>query len=435
MDDITPQYNQAPSEQDVRKKKIRNIILLVILILLVLGGIYFLYAYLTKGKTSTDVGTFPVGGNTIGTGISDIISGGTGGKGAGTAGEAVAPRLIEIYKGPLAGYTLLANGYTVRGFDKEKGRLVEININTGVSKIVSDQPILQVHDALFLTDNNVILRSLDNRDTIKTRLYTISEQQGSEFPLLLSAPIGLADNVLEYAASPNEQKVVLVIKDPLGANIDVLDVATQKLVRQATLPLSEWIPTITNNGTVYLSAKASRFAKSGTYRVEKGGLVLSVKGNTGQTTLLSPEGDVAYSAALFGDQFTAELRESTPDSLSDPTVLPFASIAEKCAWGSDSLVIYCGASDVVYQNTPDDWYKGITHSSDSLRLYDLSTHTEKFLVNPVNFKTSIDMITLLPTQTAVYFKNKTDDHLWMYKLDSSTTTNGTSTAGETTINE
>ncbi|HXK37779.1 MAG TPA: hypothetical protein VJ579_01810 [Candidatus Paceibacterota bacterium] len=435
MDDITPQLNQAPSEQDIRKKKIRNILLLSILILLVLGGIYFLYIFLTKGKVAPEGGTFPIGGNVIEQGASDIPKGESPTQGSGSGVGVEAPKLIEIYNGPLAGYTILPNGYTIRGFDRAKGRLVEININTGVAKVMSDQPILQVHDGIFLSDASLILRSLDNRDTIKTRLYTIVEQQGNEYPLTLNGPIALADNILEYAASPNKQKVVLVIKDPLGANIDVLDVATQKLVRQATLPLTEWIPAITNNGTVYLSAKASRYAKSGTYRIEKGGLVLSVKANTGQTTLLSPEGDVAYSAALFGDQFTAEIRESTPDSSRDPTILPFAAIAEKCAWTSDTTILYCGASDIVYQNTPDDWYKGITQSSDSLWLYNLPTHTEKFLVNPVNFKTSIDMVSLLPTQTAVYFKNRTNDHLWMYKLNGTAVQTSSETGAETTITE
>jgi hypothetical protein len=435
MDDITPQYVEPTTGNEQRKKNIRNILLLVIAILLVLGGIYVVYGMLNKGKTSTSGGVaFPTGGNIIQTGVSEVgqptTSGGTGAENQGVA----TPKLRELYKGPLAGYTLLSDDYTILGFDRLKGRLVEINTNTGISNIVNDQPILQVHDALFLGDSGLILRSLDNRDVIKSRLYTITKQSGADFPLMLSEPIELSDDILELAASPDQKKVVIVIKDPLGANIDVLDVASQKLTRQATLPIAEWMPTIQNDGTVYLSAKASRFAKSGTYRVSNGTLILSIRGNTGQTTLLSPMGDVAYSAALYGDQFTAQLSVPDPSSLLDPTILSFATIAEKCAWAKTGDAIYCGAPDVVYPNTPDDWYKGITHSSDSLREFDLVAHKEIFLVNPVTYKATIDMVNLLPANNAIYFKNKTDEHLWSYQLDVNSTSSQSNTSTTTQNN-
>lgn len=439
MDDNTTQQGNGlrplPSLDTQDKRRAFAIVTgigLVILLIIVL--LYVLFRKPSTPKLQNPA--FPIAGN-VNNQVPINNQGGENNGASPSNGGVAGPlqKLVELYKGPVAGYTLLDDGKTIRAFDREKGRLVEIDTTSGAATIVSDQPILQIHDATFLADQKIILRTLDTNETIKSTLYTIGPSGAAETPLSLQSPVALSDDILELAPSEDGSKVVFVIKDPLGADIDVLDVTTQSLTRATTLPIDEWLPMITDDGTIYLSAKASRFASTGTYKVVNKHLVMVVAGATGQTTSVAPNATAAFDSWIDATGFHSDLRGTTVDTQAENPNISFTTIAEKCAWTRDSLKFYCGVPLGIGNTAPDDWYLGVYRFSDALQSYDVQTGNEDYLVNPETQKVQIDMIDLLPSSFAVFFKNKPDEHLWMYRLttaDTSASQNAASSTGTTT---
>lgn len=428
MDDFTPQYNQAPTvntNTDARKKKIMLVAGIALVLIFIIVLIYFLV--LRKPAQTTPAGeTFPVGGNTQ-TSEQPINNAGlgTGTEGGGRVTTPELKKLVELYKGPVAGYELLPDGRTIRLFDRTLGRLVEVNANSGTAVTVSDQPILTIHDATFLANNKLILRGVDDSGVIKSTLYTITETSNTAAPLSLSTPVALADNVLEIATSPDGTKAILLIKDPLGANIDQLDTETQTLSRKGTLPLTEWIPSITTDGTIYLSAKASRYAKSGTYELRNKKLVMSIPAGVAQTANISPSGVIAYVSGSYGGVFSADVRDPNILSTIEGAAVPFVTLGEKCAWTRDEKALYCAVPNTRGTGFPDDWYLGVMHSSDTMHRFNFNTNADEFLFNPSAFGAVIDMMNITPSPNAVFLKNRADEHLWMYRLTTSTGTENT----------
>ncbi len=432
MADFIPQYNQAPTPAENRtpEKQKRILLLTGITVVALLIGILAYFLIFKKSPTTPPAGeTFPVGGNVITQEQPTVIQGGETQPTTQAPGqEQGVQKLVELYKGPVAGYTVLRDGRTIRLFDRTLGRLVEVSTTNYSSTTVSDQPILGIHDATFVGEDKLIVRGIDGNGNIKTTLYTIDQTGDSNAPLSLDNPIALADNVLELAASQDASKVVLVIKDPLGANIDVLDIATQTLKRKGTLPLSEWIPSITNDGTIYLSAKASRFAMSGTYKLSNKQLIMSIPAGIAQTTAIAPSGSIAFVSGSYGNIYSSQLRD--PDILSnvEASDVPFVTIAEKCSWSSDENDLYCGVPNTRGTTYPDSWYLGENHFSDMLERYDLTKGENTVLLNPEAYKLKLDIVDITPSAYAVFMLNNQDKHLWMYRLFDTTTTSSTSSA-------
>lgn len=97
---------------------------------------------------------------------------------------------------------------------------------------------------------------------------------------------------------------------------------------------------------------------------------------------------------------------------------------EKCAFSTDSTLLFCG-----YSNTerdmefPDNWYRGEKKFSDEIWETNLETKETKLLVNPYESSgREIDIINLHKGTNALYFVNKNDQTLWVYDLDGSQTT-------------
>ena len=99
--------------------------------------------------------------------------------------------------------------------------------------------------------------------------------------------------------------------------------------------------------------------------------------------------------------------------------LPLATLAEKCAWSSDSLSIYCGVPTTIVGAYPDDWYQGTTQSSDRLWRIEITNRVATQLIDP---KTAggvdIDAIALTVDKAGdvLVFTNKRDKTLWLYDL-------------------
>ncbi len=423
MDNFTPQIDDN-SEGTDRSKLIRKVLIGVLIFVVILGAIFIIFSYLNNKKTPGAGVTFPTTQDVI-----NVIKNVSGSENQ-TPTETVLSEkanLIELYKGPVAGYTILESSRTVRVFDKSKGLIFDINLNTGDSKAVTEQPILNVYDVLFVGQNTIITRSLDSSGIIKSNLYKFTRSDNNEVLRLEDKPTILADGIVELAKSQNNLYAVIITKDDRGGNVDLYDNSNGKLTRLISLPISEWIPSVSNSGVVFISSKASKYASSGTYKITDGMLDTIVPAKTAQTTILSPDGGLSLSTSIDNNLFSSSISTADKDissNLKEESSNPLIStLAEKCAWNELGTKIYCGIPNNFGVKTPDEWYLGNISYVDSIWEYNITTSKPSLLIESSVSNVSIDAVSLESNGNILFFKNKKNNHLWGFRLKDDTNIN------------
>lgn len=407
-------FTQETGDNNPNKSKlIRNILIAILALVVIFGVIYFFYSRNKTTSTENNGATFPTGGNIIDT-IKNIGN-------IDTKPEnnvlSEKTKLIELYKGPVSGYTILENERVARVFDRSKGLIFDINLNTGDFKAITEQPILKVHDVTFVGQNSIITRSLGVDNNIKSNLYEFSENSQDGTLKLNSKPIFLSDNILELSKSYNNKYIAFVIKDTKGSNIDLYEVESKKIQRLINLPISEWIPSVDNDGIVYISSKASKHAQSGTYKINNGVLDIIAPAKTAQTSILSPQGTSLISVSIIKDEFISNLKSIKSSTENEGLELdenPYIStITDKCTWNNLETKVFCGVPTNFGLNIPDEWYLGNISYNDNIWQYDLKNKKNSLLIKDSN----IDTTELNITGNILFFKNKKDEHLWGYMLE------------------
>ena len=100
--------------------------------------------------------------------------------------------------------------------------------------------------------------------------------------------------------------------------------------------------------------------------------------------------------------------------------LNIQTLSDKCVW-SKSAIVYCAVPNTIENgHYPDDWYKGMVSTEDSIKKID----TEKQIYYNVSNlskesgeKIDVDSIYLSPDETHLIFRNKTDGFLWMLRIE------------------
>lgn len=413
MDDYTQQPNNWFAKN---KNLIIKIAIIVLAAFVIISSLLIGYKYMTKSKTpGQDNGSlFPT--------VTDIVNLVTGKDETSTSTPITSSdgKLVEIYKGPIGGYIFLNDGETVRLFDRAKGLIVDVNIKTNEQKIVTDQPLLHVHDVVFINDLTIITRSLED-NTIKSNLYTFSLNTDTGILSQIETPTTLSDNILELAKSKNGKYVVLVVKDITGSNIDVLNTQTNDLKRKISLPISEWLPFVTDNGEVILSSKASKYADSGSYKIVNGTLSQVVFARRAQTSSISNNAKRVLSFSIYDNNIGQELVEKDTDGnyIDSDNNAGISTLAEKCAWNKFDTIIICGNPNTISKDIPDDWYLGKESYSDSIYQYNIITQKTDELTNFMANGIDVDIINPEVRDNLFIFENKKDEHLFIYKLDNS----------------
>ncbi len=403
--------NNTQTNTDNKTRIIKLSVIILAIIIIILGIIFFIRY--KKSNSSNNGSLFPNTGSII-----DIITGNDGTKDDKSSLEQKSKKYAELYSGPVAGYIKLSDKNYIRLFDRNKGLIIDVNIETGEQKTVSDQPILQVHDVTFISDFSMIARSFEN-NTIKSNIYNFSQNQETGMLTQLGKPTVLADNILELSISKNGSYVVFVTKSQTGSVIETLDTKTEELTKVIDLPISEWIPTITDDGEVFISAKASKFANSGTYKVNNESLDVVIPAQKAQTSIISPNGKLALTIPMFDKDINpniVKLSKEIESNIEEKTT-DLRTIADKCTWNSLSTIIICSLPKEFGNDTPDDWYLGKQSYDDNIWQYDTVLGKNTYIFNPAALKGVVDAISLNIEGDKLFFKDKKSEYLYSYTLD------------------
>lgn len=418
----------------------KTLIILITVLSIILIIFFGWYLFLRNpdvpvGTAVRDILPFGQGDNTnipiLPTGDSSIPSNNTQDESLGTD-EFGSPTtsLFQISDTPVAGAVIFKKekGTIVRYVDRATGHIYDVNLSTLTKTKVTNQTLPKIYEAYFRPDGNaVLLRFLkDDSDVVENLILTLTPPQGTSTP---STSSGQADSL--YAVSST----------PLRGDVNAVTVGSNNTLIYALRDTSS-IVSSTFNGTGVKTLLTSPFTD---WRLAAAGnsLVVYTKASTDVsgfaytlntsskafTKILGPLNGLVVIPNISGNQVLYSYSENNKTrtfakNLTNNTqteILP-TTLAEKCIWSiKQTSILFCGVPvDESGGGEPDGWYRGLTHFSDRIWLFDTKLEIAQVLVEP---KLSLDIdvdITeprLSPDEDYLIFINKTDLSLWVLRLE------------------
>jgi hypothetical protein len=394
------------------------IIVATIIVLLGIGlGLYLIF----KPSAKLTVGSGSAFGDT---GAGTIANGGTGGNNSVQANivTTVGPNLVKITSGPVSAgevafdippsstssTTFTPGDIGVRYIDRESGNVYEYRALTRKLSRISNKTLPGIQEASWLPDGSVafvrFLAQTGGTSHINTFALPFDGNGGYFLQADLAQTIVTGSNsIFTLVTSPTNSVGVTANAD--GSNIKTL----------FSSPLTSIIARAAGASIITVTKAASEI--SGYAFALSNGVFTPIIGPLrGLTILPSPSGKIILFSYTDGSALHMSTLNITDGSVVE---LPLATLAEKCAWVSDSSALYCAIPSSISGNLPDDWYQGTVSFSDKIWRIDLNSRLATLIVNPSNTgKTDIDAvnITIDPNSQVLVFRNKKDSSLWAYSL-------------------
>ncbi len=391
-------------------KKAIVILSTVLVLLLVAGGVFWMFSKKSSTEKEPEViPSFPSGEET-GPGI------GAPSGGMLPLGEKEAA-LTKLADGPVSGSSLFAGvaTSTVRYVEKSTGHVYEITPDGKEKKRLSNTTILKTFNISWSSDaDKLVMRYFDGDEGSLGAVKTFSATLN---PLTNSLEgVFLPRATVAVASSPSEDKIFYLIDGGETASGIISDFSNQKKRVVFSLPFSDFNVAWPSKNIISLLSKPSAFAGGVLYflnpRSEKTEKIIG--GVKGLTALVSPNGKKVIYSQTDGRGFKTKILDVSGRSMVD---FYARTLPEKCAWSEkDEDIVYCA---VPYSppsaDYPDDWYKGKISFNDSIAKIDIATGETKVLFSERGF----DVINpfLSPDDGYFIFVNKKDGSLWSLKVE------------------
>jgi hypothetical protein len=318
--------------------------------------------------------------------------------------------LRQLTTRAVAGYTstTTSTGTVVRYAERGTGYVYDIDLATGVETFQSRTTIPQITSAVFSPDATHVALTSYQGGTPNVFVGTL-ENGGV-------VGINLEPGASNLAFTPTNDIRYTIAQN--GATTGyrhnlTTETRTTEFIFNFVNIITDW----RDGGTKpYLTTKPASTLEGFMYQIDGTNVRpvvrsgLSLTSLVGDTTIITTyrTGDGYESFAVkTGDGF--EIR------------LPITALKEKCVFDpADENFLWCAAPAA---NIPpdfiDNWYKGTVQTNDMLWLIDTAKESARLVASPEKILSrTLDIISLqtTPTGTALLFKNKTDQTLWLYDL-------------------
>jgi hypothetical protein len=404
-------------------RKTLTIVAVVIVVLGVLGGVYFFFFYNAPGLTATGPSNdnpFGGGGTTTSTGGSTSDTGSETGTGndAGTGPSQVAPKLTEISSKPVGkGFIALDAGSTttgvdVRYIDRESGNMFDYNTASVSVTRLTNHTVPGVQLVSWSPDGAAAYIEYLSTDAsgiehVNTYRLPSDDSDGASLPTDLDAVIPMSATSV-FTLAPNTTGSVGYISASDGSNPVALFSS-----------LFSSLAVKNSAGAMIAYTKPSANPAGYAFQVDrKSGAFTSIVGPlTGLSAVPSPSGALVLLSYI--DQGVVRL--AFYDTRSHvTTVLPLETLTDKCVWSADSLSAFCASPSTLPSATlPDAWYQGTVSFTDRIWRIDFAARVASLVADlPQLTDTPIDAVSLAvdANESELVFMNKTDGSLWAYSL-------------------
>ena len=339
--------------------------------------------------------------------------------------------LFRISMEPVAGAVILSKGTSttlVRYVDRATGHIYESNLATLAKTKITNQTLPKIYEAYFRPDGNAVLfRSLQNDSDVvenfslsltppKATLASTSSPQATDGLYTVSATALRGD--ISAVAVGSGNTLFYALRDTKSLVSSTFSGTGTKTV--FTSPFTDWrLVTTGNNLVIYTKASAYVPGYAYTLNTLNRTLTKIIGPLNGLTVMPNASGNrILYSYTEGGG---TKLFANNLQSKDVSEIFP-ATLAEKCVWSVKKVdVVFCGVSaGGLGFGEPDSWYRGATHFSDSIWLFDTNTDIAQVLIEPkVSLDVDIDVseLKLSPNEDYLVFTNRNDLTLWAFKLE------------------
>lgn len=316
--------------------------------------------------------------------------------GSSTTEQADTPEqwhLTEIYASPVAGASVMQNSTTtvVHIVERKTGNMLEYETSTSETQRVSGVTTPRVSRAIVLDAVRALIIPEDDYARIVTA--------GS------AATTTLLYDPIETVAYDGSEHLYYTSPSAAGVSIRSYNLGSHTTRTIWTSPLHGWGIALVRPGKLLITQAPSRNIPGYAYTldIQEGTLAPLIRDVPGLMVTLSPDGArTLYSATdTTGTKLFFKHGDTT-------ITLSLATLAHKCAWGSDSTTLYCAVPKSLPVEVPDSWLKGQVHTNDTLWRIDTGTGDAVALAQ----NTGLDIIDIRESDGVVVFTNKADQTLW-----------------------
>lgn len=322
-------------------------------------------------------------------------------------------QLIRLTTKPTAGYTELSTSSTspkVLYIESGTGHIYSIDLTTGEEKQLTNTTVSFAKRGVITPDGKFTMIQHGSGNKTQTLVGKINQDTST-----LTTET-LPETALSFKASDNNTLLYTVREGNIVIGKEYLP-TTNTTKKLFTIPFAEvtidWGNTA--DSVHYVYPKASSRLEGYLYKISQGklsrlpisGFGLTAIGNDNFITYNTRSEDLYHT-----NIYNKEVNMSQP--------LNFTVLPEKCTSSRQKDMIFvCGAiGQALESSNPDSWYQGVTSYADSLWQLDL----DLLIIKPINFISDesgleIDTtnLSLNQAEDRLYFLNKNDQTLWLYK--------------------
>jgi len=350
--------------------------------------------------------------------------------GATTFDNVELPALRQITRAPVAGMTIFTNELAVeetdlvveenleidliRYIEKATGHIYEIGANSVVPTRISNTTIPKIHEAIWLNENNLIIRYLDEQiiKTFSAELVAIADAS-TEKEL---QGVFLRDNLKEIIKFGKKLFYLMEMENFSTGILSDWDGENQTEIFSS--PLKEWLLSEIDDKQIAFSSKTSELSSGFLFifnsQTDKFEELLTEKLNL--SALVASNSNVLYSenSGIKPVLFLYDKQSGISAELG------FVSFPEKCVWSEDNLSIYCAVPrGILSKSSLDEWRKGKISFTDDIWKIDVATLATTLLISPTEeLGVALDIIKPMVNSAENYlvFINKKDYSLWGLRL-------------------
>ncbi len=320
-------------------------------------------------------------------------------------------RLVQLTTEPTAGYkeiyTKTSSSSLIFYVKSGTGHIFSIDLKTGEEKQLTNTTVGLTRVADITPDGKFAMLQNNNSSAVVGAISETDKTLVTE---------ELKENITSFKATSDNTFLYTIQENSSTVGKEYYpDKKTSKVL--FTVPFREAVVVWgdNTNDTHYAYPKASSRLEGYAYKINKGviqrlpisGYGLSLFGDS-DSVIYSTQVNSSYTTSSY--VFESKTRTNSP----------FILIPEKCADVNQSKTLFvCGESITNYSNlTPDTWYQGVVSYEDALWEFDTESSIATFITDVSKESgRNIDIVKpfLSVNDERVYFMNKNDQTLWLYK--------------------
>lgn len=312
---------------------------------------------------------------------------------------------------------LIGSDDAVVYLDQASGNLYQVSLLNGGRDRLSFTTYNGPSDVIWggnINEPRAIIKHSLGGPTFSAARLVVSSSTDSLWEFLANE---VPDNSYAFTSSPNGQSLFYLTKSTstvLGVKSDWQFNNQEQFIK---LVFGDWQINWLSDNLISFQTKPSALVSGSLYlldlKIKKFNKILG--GINGLLSKVSPNGQMAiYSGVESGKTIVKILDLKTKDS----SLLPFSTLADKCAWSHSSENIYCAVpNNFSDQQYPDRWFKGLTSFNDDFWKIDAASGTAKIIADTAKTNAfDADKLFTDNNDETLFFINKKDLSLWSFDI-------------------